>query len=39
MIQWRPAADSHYFEVWAERAAYHRYGDDEVSLRWSVAGT
>jgi hypothetical protein len=39
MIQWRPAADSHYFEVLAERAAYHRYGDDEVSLCWSVAGT
>jgi Pyridoxamine 5'-phosphate oxidase len=39
VIQWRPAADSHYFEVLAERAAYHRYGDGEVSLRWSVAGT
>lgn len=34
MIQWRPAADSHYFEVLAERVAYHRYGDDEVALRW-----
>jgi hypothetical protein len=37
MIQWRPAADSHYFEVLAERAAYHRYGDDEVALRWPGA--
>ena len=34
MIQWRPAADSHYFEVLAERVAYHRYGADEVALRW-----
>ena len=34
MIQWRPAADSHYFEVLAERVAYHRYGDHEVTLRW-----
>jgi hypothetical protein len=34
MIQWRPTVDSHYFEVLAERAAYHRYGDDEVALRW-----
>ena len=34
MIQWRPAPDSHYFEVLAERVAYHRYGDDEVTLRW-----
>lgn len=36
MIQWRPDPDSHYFEVLAERLAYHRYGDDEVALRWSV---
>lgn len=35
MIHWRPAADSHYFEVLAERVAYHRYGDDEIALRWS----
>lgn len=34
MIQWRPDPDSHYFEVLAERVAYHRYGDDEVTLRW-----
>jgi hypothetical protein len=36
MIQWRPAPDSHYFEVLAERAAYHRYGENEVALRWSL---
>ena len=24
MIQWRPAPDSHYFEIVAERVAYHR---------------
>jgi hypothetical protein len=34
MIQWRPAADSHYFEVLAKRVAYHRYGDEPVALRW-----
>lgn len=34
MIQWRPASDSHYFEVLAKRAAYHRYGGNEVALRW-----
>jgi hypothetical protein len=34
MIEWRPDPDSHYFEVLAERAAYHRYGDTEVHLRW-----
>jgi hypothetical protein len=37
MIQWRPAPDSHYFEVLAERIAYHRYGEDEVALRWRVS--
>jgi hypothetical protein len=36
MIQWRPAPDSHYFEVLAERVAYHRYGQNEVALRWSA---
>lgn len=34
MIHWRPASDSHYFEVLAERVAYHRYGDNEIALRW-----
>ena len=36
MIQWRPAPDSHYFEVYAERIAYHRYGTEETALRWSA---
>jgi Pyridoxamine 5'-phosphate oxidase len=36
MIQWRPAPDSHYFEVRADRVAYHRYGLEEIALRWSV---
>jgi hypothetical protein len=36
LIGWRPDPDSHYFEVLAERVAYHRYGEDEVALRWSV---
>jgi hypothetical protein len=36
MIQWRPGPDSHYFEVHAERVAYHRYGPEETALRWSV---
>ena len=39
MIQWRPAPDSHYFEVFAQRVAYHRYGEDEVALRWALPGT
>ena len=34
MIQWRPAPDSHYFEVLVERVAYHRYGDEGTVLRW-----
>jgi predicted pyridoxine 5'-phosphate oxidase superfamily flavin-nucleotide-binding protein len=37
MIQWRPATESHYFEVLAERAAYHRYGEREVALLWRGA--
>ena len=36
MIQWRPAADSHYFEVHAERAAYHHYGAEKIAFRWSA---
>ena len=39
LIEWRPDPDSHYFEVLAERVAYHRYGDDEVALRWSTSTT
>jgi general stress protein 26 len=34
MIAWRPDPDSHYFEIHAERVAYHRYGDDDIALRW-----
>jgi hypothetical protein len=34
MIEWRPDPDSHYFEILAERAAYDRYGADEIHLRW-----
>jgi hypothetical protein len=37
MIEWRPPPDSHYFEILAERVAYHRYGDKEVALRWAAA--
>jgi hypothetical protein len=34
-IQWRPAPDSHYFEIVAERAAYVSYGDSrQRSIRW-----
>jgi hypothetical protein len=39
MIEWRPSPDSHYFEVLAERVAYHRYGENEVVLRWSTGRT
>jgi hypothetical protein len=35
MIEWRPAPDSHYFEILADRAAYVTYGDDgQSSIRW-----
>jgi hypothetical protein len=36
MIRWRPAADSHTFELLAERAAYVTYGDGQTSVRWRV---
>jgi predicted pyridoxine 5'-phosphate oxidase superfamily flavin-nucleotide-binding protein len=37
MIEWRPLPDSHYFELFAERAAYVTYGDQkQIALRWSV---
>jgi hypothetical protein len=36
MIQWRPAADSHYFEFLAERAAWVTYGDGQTSIRWRL---
>jgi hypothetical protein len=35
MIQWRPAPDSHYFEIVADRAAYVTYdGAGQTSIRW-----
>jgi Pyridoxamine 5'-phosphate oxidase len=34
LIEWRPDPDSHYFEILARRAAYDRYGDEELHLRW-----
>ncbi len=36
LIHGARAPDSHYFEVLAERVAYHRYGADEVALRWKL---
>jgi hypothetical protein len=35
LIQWRPAPDSHYFELMADRAAYVTYdGERQTVLRW-----
>ena len=34
MIQWRPAPDSHYFDVLAERAAWVTYDKGQTSIRW-----
>lgn len=34
MIQWRPAPDSHYFEIFAERAAWVTYDEGQTSIRW-----
>ncbi|HEY7420876.1 MAG TPA: pyridoxamine 5'-phosphate oxidase family protein [Gaiellaceae bacterium] len=34
MIRWRPAADSHYFDIVAERAAWVTYEDGQTSIRW-----
>jgi hypothetical protein len=37
LIEWRPAPDSHYFEILAERAAYVSYDDNgQLSVRWHV---
>jgi predicted pyridoxine 5'-phosphate oxidase superfamily flavin-nucleotide-binding protein len=36
MIQWRPAPDSHYFELLAERAAFVTYEDGQHSIRWQA---
>ncbi len=38
LIQWRPAPDSHYFELLAERAAYVTYQDGQHSVRWRAGG-
>jgi hypothetical protein len=38
MIQWRPAPDSHYFELLAERAAWVTYEDGQTSIRWREDG-
>ena len=34
LIQWRPAPDSHYFDVLAERAAWVTYDHGQTSIRW-----
>ncbi len=37
MIEWRPAPDSHYFELRAERAAFVSYdATGQTALRWHV---
>jgi predicted pyridoxine 5'-phosphate oxidase superfamily flavin-nucleotide-binding protein len=37
MIEWRPAPDSHYFELLAERAAWVSHGDSrQRSIRWQL---
>lgn len=37
LIEWRPAPDSHYFEILAERAASVRYdGNGQIAVRWRV---
>jgi hypothetical protein len=38
MIQWRPAPDSHYFEVLAGRAAFVTYDEGQTSIRWREDG-
>ena len=39
MIQWRPAPDSHYFEIRAQRAAFVTYdGSGQTAVRWRVGG-
>ena len=37
-IRWRPAPDSHDFEVLIERASWFTYGDGQTSLRWRAGG-
>lgn len=38
LIQWRPAPDSHYFELLAERAAWVTYDEGQHSIRWRAGG-
>ena len=39
MIEWRPAPDSHYFELRAERAAFVTYdGQGQTAIRWHAGG-
>jgi predicted pyridoxine 5'-phosphate oxidase superfamily flavin-nucleotide-binding protein len=38
MIQWRPATDSHYFDILAARAAWVTYEDGQTSIRWREGG-
>jgi hypothetical protein len=38
MIQWRPAPDSHYFDVLAGRAAFVTYDEGQTSIRWREDG-
>lgn len=38
LIRWRPAPDSHYFELLAERAAWVTYDEGQHSIRWRAGG-
>jgi hypothetical protein len=39
MIAWRPAPDSHYFEILAQRAAFVTYdGSGQIAIRWQTGG-
>jgi len=39
LIEWRPAPDSHYFEIRAERAAFVTYdGNGQTAIRWHAGG-
>jgi len=35
-IRWRPAPDSHDFEILIERASWFTYGDGQTSIRWRL---
>ena len=40
MIEWRPAPDSHYFDIRAERAAFVSYdGTGQTAIRWREGGS